>query len=68
MVAVKAIDKAHAVASEAKNETIAGALEAARAPLSALLVEMGLRVPETPKGRKRTSQNRGHASQAEEER
>ncbi len=40
-----AIDKAHAVASDAKAEMIAGALEAARAPLSAMLVGMGLRVP-----------------------
>ncbi len=49
--AVKAIDKAHAIASDAGAEVIAGALEAARAPLSAVLVEMGLRVPEK---RKRT--------------
>ena len=53
--AVKAIDKAHAIASDAKAEMIAGALEAARAPLSAVLVEMGLRGPETGgRSRKRT--------------
>ena len=48
--AVKAIDKAHVVAIDAKAEMIAGALEAARAPLSAVLVEMGLRAPESRKG------------------
>ena len=49
LAAVKAIDKAHAVATDAKAEIIAGALEAAQAPLSAVLVEMGLRVPEARK-------------------
>ena len=43
--AVKAINKAHAIATDCGAELIAGALEAARAPLSAVLVEMGLRVP-----------------------
>ena len=47
--AVKALDKAHVVASDAGAEMIAGALEAARAPLSAVLVEMGLRVLEKRK-------------------
>ena len=55
---VKAIDKAHSVASEAGAEMIAGALEAARAPLSAVLVEMGLRVSET----KKQSQGRTEAA------
>jgi len=52
--AVKAINKAHAIATDAGAEMIAGALEAGRAPLSAALVELGLRVPETrkqPRGR-----------------
>ena len=56
--AVKALDKAHAVAGDAGAEMIAGALEAARAPLSAVLVEMGLRVPEVRK------RNRGRTAAA----
>ena len=48
--AVKAIDKAHVVATDAKAEMIAGALEAARGPLAAVFVEMGLRVPEAREG------------------
>jgi hypothetical protein len=47
--AAKAINKAHCVAIEAKAEMIAGALEAARGPLAAVLVEMGLRMPDTRK-------------------
>ncbi len=63
--AVKAIDKAHAVASDAKAEIIAGALDAARAPLSAVLVEMGLRAPETNRMRRKASQGQRRNSQLE---
>ena len=43
--AAKAIDKALAVAQEHKSAEVAKALEAARAPLSEALVEMGVRMP-----------------------
>ena len=45
MLAVKAVDKAAAVAREAGNNQLVRALEAARAPLSEQLVAMGLRLP-----------------------
>ena len=51
LVAVKGLDKAATVATEAGNKAMVQALERARAPLSELLVEMGVRVP--AKGRRR---------------
>lgn len=51
LLAVKAIDKAMAAAAEAKNEGLARALEASRAPLSEQVVAMGIRLPD-PKAKK----------------
>jgi hypothetical protein len=51
IVAVKALDKAAATATETGNQDMGAALERARAPLSELLVEMGLRMPAN-RGRK----------------
>src|SRR5687768_6680114 len=51
LVAVKALDKATAVATEARNDGLVRALEASRAPLSEQLVSMGIRLPD-PKSRR----------------
>ncbi len=53
LTAVKAIDKALEAAKQAKDDKMAKALEAARAPLSKLMVEMGLRVPQRRRRRTR---------------
>lgn len=53
LAAVKAIDKALAVAGQEKNQAAKRALEAARAPLGQLLVEMGLRLSTKRGGRHR---------------
>ncbi|HKX45892.1 MAG TPA: hypothetical protein VJP77_04270 [Planctomycetota bacterium] len=45
MLAVKAVDRALAVAQEAGDSGMVKTLEAARAPLSERLVAMGLRLP-----------------------
>lgn len=45
VAAVKALDKAMAVAGTAKNEAMVVALESAMAPLSKLAVEMKIRLP-----------------------
>jgi len=51
LLAVKAIDKALAVAAEVRNDGLVRALEAARAPLSEQVVAMGIRLPD-PKARR----------------
>lgn len=51
LTAVKGLDKASRVATEAGNKAMVQALERARAPLSELLVEMGVRAP--ARGRRR---------------
>jgi hypothetical protein len=54
IVAVRAIDKAGRAATEAGNQEVAAALEAARAALAPAIVGLGLRIPEKAKrGRKR---------------
>ncbi|HKX45886.1 MAG TPA: hypothetical protein VJP77_04240 [Planctomycetota bacterium] len=45
MLAVKAVDRALAIAQEADDSGMVKSLEAARAPLSERLVAMGLRLP-----------------------
>ena len=52
MAAVRAIDKAAEAAVEAGNQKMARALEAARAPLSEHLIEMGVRLQPAKPGRK----------------
>ncbi|MEW5748997.1 MAG: hypothetical protein AB1793_09485 [Candidatus Thermoplasmatota archaeon] len=49
LAAVKALDRALEAAQQAKNEPMIAALEAARAPLSTLTIEMGLRLPAGPR-------------------
>ena len=46
LAAVKAVDKAIAVAQEQDNEAMVRVLEAGRAPLSEHMVEMGVRLPD----------------------
>lgn len=46
IAAVRAIDKAAAVAGEAQNQELGAALESARAALAPAIVGMGLRMPE----------------------
>jgi hypothetical protein len=46
IAAVRALDKAARVAIEQRNDAMARALEAARAPLSEFLIAMGLRLPD----------------------
>ena len=53
LAAVRALDKAHRVALEARNEEMAHALETARAALSEQLVRMGVRAPIPRGSRKR---------------
>ncbi len=53
LATVKAADRAIHVASESGNEEMARALEAARVPLAAHLVEMGLRLPDRKAGGRR---------------
>ena len=53
LAAVKAADRAIRVAGEEKNESMARALEAARAPLAEHLVSMGVRLPDRKAGRTR---------------
>src|SRR5262245_34643634 len=60
LLAVKAVDKALAVASEAGNEELVHALEAARAPMSEQVVAMGIRLPD-PKA-KRGRRRKGEAA------
>jgi len=52
LFAVKAIDKALPVAVDARNESLLRALEAARAPLSEQMIQMGMRLPDRKAGRK----------------
>jgi hypothetical protein len=47
LLAVKAVDKAIAVAAEVRNEGLVRALEASRAPLSEQVVAMGIRLPDS---------------------
>ena len=49
IAAVRAVDKALEAARKAGNEQMATALEAARAPLGTLMVEMGIRLPQRPR-------------------
>ena len=53
LAAVKALDKAIEAAQDAGNKEMVQALEAGRAPLSELMVKMGLRAPATRKKRGR---------------
>ena len=46
LLAVKFVDKALAVAADARNDGLVRALEASRAPLSEQLVAMGIRLPD----------------------
>jgi len=57
LLAVKAIDKALAVAAEVRNEGLVRALEAARAPLSEQLVAIGIRLPDAKSRRGRRRKN-----------
>ncbi len=52
LMAVKAIDRASEAAKDAGNKKMLKALETARAPMVALMEEMGLRLPK-PRGRRR---------------
>ena len=57
IVAVRAIDKAGRVATEAGNQGVASALEAARAALAPAIVGLGLRIPEKAKrGRRKKTE------------
>ena len=60
LLAVKAIDKALAVAAEVRNDGLVRALEASRAPLSDQVVALGIRLPD-PKSR-RGRQRKGEAA------
>ena len=51
LLAVKSIDKALAVAGDARNDGLVRALESARAPLSEQVVSLGIRLPD-PKSRR----------------
>ncbi len=53
VLAVRAVDRAARVATEAGNAEIAKALEAARATLAPAVVQLGLRVPAAQKGGRR---------------
>jgi hypothetical protein len=55
LLAVKSVDKALAVAADARNDGLVRALEASRAPLSEQLVAAGIRLPDAKarRGRKR---------------
>jgi len=57
LLAVKTLDKAAAVATEARNDNLVRALEASRAPLSEQLVSLGIRLPDpkSKRGRPRRS-------------
>mgnify|MGYP001618918768 CR=1 FL=1 len=61
LVAVKAIDKALGVAAETKDDGLARALEASRAPLSEQVVAMGIRLPDA-KARKGGRRKKGEAA------
>jgi hypothetical protein len=54
IAAVKAMDKAMAVAQEQKNQDMVRSLEAGRAPLNKHMIEMGIRLPNR-RNRKRPS-------------
>src|SRR5688572_28712904 len=58
LLAVKAIDKALAVAAEVRNDGLVRALEASRAPLSEQVVAMGIRLPDAKakRGRRRKTE------------
>jgi len=58
--AIRAIDKATRVATEANNEEVVTALDSARAALAPTLIGLGLRMPEPRAPKKR----RGKAGQA----
>jgi len=61
ITAIRALDKATRVATEASNEEVATALDAARATLAPALIELGLRLPE-PRAPKRRRAKAGQAA------